>query len=85
MRAEGAHGTASKYPNIHFCALFLGALKSSCSHDVVEIRILMLRRLGAELLTKTSEKSDKNVVFSIPFLLKVTLGYPKMRFWALNR
>ena len=48
VHAFSAHGTASKYLNIHFSELFLGALESSCSHGVVELRILMLGRLRAE-------------------------------------
>ena len=48
VRAEGAHGTACKSRNFHLSEFFLGALESSCSHGVVELRILMLGRLRAE-------------------------------------
>ena len=77
VRAFGAHGTACKYLNIHFCELFLGALESSCSHDVAELRILILRRLRAEQLTKTSDKSDKKCRFFRCFFAQTHPGQPK--------
>ena len=56
VRAFGAHATAYIFYNIHFSATVLCLLESPWSHLFVDTRILMLRRLRAEILAITYKK-----------------------------